>query len=75
MNINKLVRLHNRLRQAYIRDTTMKSIKKEKSRCARDIWKFSNELFNEDKGNDVDPTFQKTNVTPFFVPFIQMLPI
>ena len=44
----------------------MKSIEKERSRCAHDIWKFSNELFSEDKGNDVDPTFSKDKCDSFF---------
>ena len=56
--------MHNRLRQECIRDTTIKSIEKGRSRCARDIWKFSNELFN--KGNDVDRTFTKDKCDSFF---------
>ena len=63
---HKLVRMHSKLRQASICETTIKSIEKERSRCARDIWKFSNDLLDENKNTSVDPTFTRETCDSFF---------
>ena len=63
---HSLVREHSRVRQCVNRENTLKEMEYERRRCAKDIWKFSRNLLDDNNGSNVDPTFTKESCYSFF---------
>ena len=63
---HRLVRLHSKICRQHAQADLIQRMKFEQRRCSRNIWKYSNSLFDSNDSNHIDPSFTKDQAQAYF---------
>ena len=63
---HKLVRQHSKIRRDHIQADLLHRMKFEQHKCARNIWKYCENLLDENKSGQINPSFTKDQAQDFF---------